>query len=150
MPLIWLAPLATLALAGCEKAHTPTAEPTQSPNLPEAPAADAAAMAAKVIPQALRGRWGLVPADCTSTKGDAKGLLEIDATTLRFYESRGTLGDIAQRSDSAITAAFAFAGEGQTWSRDMTLSLGNDGKTLIRRESGEGAAEGPLEYARCT
>src|SRR5687767_670720 len=30
---------------------------------------------AAAIPAALHGRWGLTPADCTSTRGDAKGLL---------------------------------------------------------------------------
>src|SRR5688500_4994135 len=29
------------------------------------------------IPAAFHGRWGMVPADCTSTKGDAKGLITI-------------------------------------------------------------------------
>jgi hypothetical protein len=77
-------------------------------------------------------------------------LLEIDATTLRFYESRGTLGDIDKRGVDAIAAEFAFTGEGQTWSRDMTLSLENGGKTLVRRESGEGAAAEPLTYTRCS
>jgi hypothetical protein len=147
----WILSLTALALAGCEQARTPTVEPTGSPDLlepSEVPAADTAA--AKDIPQAMQGRWGLVAADCTSTKGDAEGLLEIDANALRFYESRGTLGEVDQRSDDTITAEFAFEGEGQTWSRDMTLSVKDDGKTLIRRESGEGAADGPLEYTRCT
>src|SRR5688572_30753552 len=31
--------------------------------------------AASTIPASLHGRWGLTPADCTSTRGDAKGLL---------------------------------------------------------------------------
>src|SRR6476659_3156800 len=31
--------------------------------------------AAAAIPAALHGRWGLTPGDCTSTRGDAKGLL---------------------------------------------------------------------------
>jgi hypothetical protein len=115
----------------------------------EVPAVDAAATG-EDIPQAVRGRWGLVPADCTSTRGDAKGLLEIDATTLRFYESRGTLGDIERRSENAIAAEFAFEGEGQTWSRDMTLSVEGGGRTLVREESGDDALEAPLEYTRCS
>src|SRR5918996_4286908 len=31
------------------------------------------------IPASLHGRWGLTPGDCTSTRGDAKGLLVISA-----------------------------------------------------------------------
>ena len=41
---------------------------------------------------ALQGNWGMVPADCTSTRGDNKGLLRITATTLQFYESLGAAG----------------------------------------------------------
>src|SRR5215218_6684586 len=44
--------------------------------------------AASTIPASLHGRWGLTPADCTSTRGDAKGLLVISADGLKFYESR--------------------------------------------------------------
>src|SRR5678815_313320 len=35
---------------------------------------DTAEPVAAVIPEQYRGRWGMVAADCTSTKGDAKGL----------------------------------------------------------------------------
>ena len=38
------------------------------------------------IPAALQGRWGLTPGDCTSTLGDAKGLLIVNSTELRFYK----------------------------------------------------------------
>jgi hypothetical protein len=123
---------------------TATATVTPSPT----PSATGAAPA-QSIPLAIRGRWGLVPGDCTSTRGDAKGLLTIDATTLRFYESLGTVGAIKQRSDSLIRAAFAFSGEGMTWTRDEVLDAQNGGRTLIRREYGEDAAPGPFKYARC-
>ena len=101
------------------------------------------------IPVAAQGRWGLVPADCTSTRGDAKGLLIVSATTLTFYESRGTLKAIAERSDTRIRATFAFSGEGMNWTRDEVLDVQGGGKTLIRREYGEDAAPGPFKYARC-
>lgn len=101
------------------------------------------------IPVSTQGRWGLVPADCTSTRGDAKGLLIVSATTLTFYESRGTLKAIAERSDTRIRATFAFSGEGMNWTRDELLDVQNGGKALIRREYGEDAAPGPFKYARC-
>ena len=37
-----------------------------------------------LIPEQFLGRWGLVKADCTSTKGDAKGLLTISDARLTF------------------------------------------------------------------
>ena len=101
------------------------------------------------IPVSTQGRWGLVPADCTSIRGDAKGLLIVSATTLTFYESRGTLKRIAERSDMRLRATFAFSGEGMTWTRDELLEVKDGGKTLIRREYGEDAAPGPFKYARC-
>src|SRR5436190_24401153 len=36
---------------------------------------DTAEPVTAVIPEQYRGRWGMVPADCTSTKGDAQGLI---------------------------------------------------------------------------
>ena len=76
------------AMAACEK-RDPVADEANA--IPAAPATNDSAgpltggpPAANVsdtgdgpIPAALRGRWGMTPADCTSTRGDAKGLLEI-------------------------------------------------------------------------
>ncbi len=101
------------------------------------------------IPEALQGRWGLVPADCTTTMGDEKGLLTIGPKTLKFYESRATLGEITERSDTRIEARFAFEGEGMTWEYDEVLDLQDDGETLIRREYGKGAMPGVLKYGAC-
>lgn len=104
---------------------------------------------ADVIPAALRGRWGLVPADCTSTRGDAKGLLAISDTQLSFYESRGTLRDLVESDSSRIVADFDFMGEGQTWQRRMVLDAQDGGDTLVRRDYGEDAMPGALRYQRC-
>jgi len=105
---------------------------------------------ASSIPQAVQGRWGLVPADCTSTHGDAKGLLEISPTQLLFYESRGTLVRFSEREATRIRGEFSFSGEGMNWRRDMVLDVQDDGTTLIRREYGEDAAPGPLRYKKCS
>ncbi|GGD88433.1 hypothetical protein GCM10011515_05140 [Tsuneonella deserti] len=102
---------------------------------------------AKTIPPALQGRWGMVPADCTSTRGDAKGLLTITDTTLKFYESVGKLGSLESRSDNAIRAQFAFTGEGMNWTRDVELSAAGD--KLIRTERGGDQPGGPFTYTRC-
>lgn len=101
------------------------------------------------IPAAMQGRWGLVPADCTSTAGDNKGLLTITGDTLRFYESVGTLGKIVDRNARRIVADFAMTGEGQEWTRRMGLDLHEGGKSLIRREQGPDAMLGLLRYQRC-
>ena len=145
--------LAALGLTACEKAQTPTVEPTDTPSaaataLAPSPAATSAA-AVTTIPRAMHGRWGLVPADCTSTLGDAKGLLTIDATTLKFYESVAKLGKIKEADEDDIDATYAFTGEGQSWTLDVDLDLEDDGKTLIRKDTGKDAMPNPLKYTRC-
>lgn len=164
-PAILLAYGALLGLASCsnepaappptrdESSPAPVATVTETASASPGPQASASpspgASSAQTIPAAAQGRWGLVPTDCTSTRGDAKGLLTIAGSTLKFYESRGTLGKIAEHSDTRIRATFAFSGEGSTWSRDEVLDVQDGGKTLIRREYGKDAAPGPFKYARC-
>jgi hypothetical protein len=99
------------------------------------------------IPAALHGRWGLVPEDCTSTRGDAKGLLVVAADELRFYESRARIGRVIESAPNRITADFDFTGEGMEWRRRMTLEAAAD--TLVRSETGEGAAPQPFRYSKC-
>jgi hypothetical protein len=97
------------------------------------------------IPQALQGRWGMTPEDCTSTRGDAKGLLTITGGHLQFYESRAVPGAKVQTGGTSMSGDFAFTGEGQTWTRYETLQLQN-GK-LVRTESDPMAS---YTYARCS
>src|SRR5690349_24973917 len=69
---------------------------------------------AAAIPAALQGRWGLTPADCMPGRSDAKGLLTISGSELRFYESRAVPGgDVTTDADSAA-GTFHFEGEGQS------------------------------------
>ena len=155
---------AALALAACAKGQDPAALKTD-PALSEAavpPTSESAAPAAglspseasadqaeKSIPAALRGRWGLVPADCTTKRGDDKGLITIGATTIKFYESVAKLGKVAQRSATTLRASYAFSGEGMDWSRDMVLALQPGGKVLIKQEFGADAPPEPYKYTQC-
>jgi hypothetical protein len=101
------------------------------------------------IPSVLRGRWGLAPADCTSTQGDAKGLLTIGADKLEFYESVAELETVDEAGADRIEGSFHFTGEGQTWNLDVSLSTPDGGETLVRQDSGPDAQPGPLTYTRC-
>ena len=137
---------------GESAAPSPTSTPT--PTTSTGPAAtptagDAAGIPEFGIPATLHGNWGMVPADCTSTRGDAKGLLRISGTTLTFYESVGKLGTIHSRSDTSISASFGFSGEGMTWTREETLALSSDGKQLTRTERGGEEPGGPFTYSKC-
>jgi len=159
LPLLILT--SALALAACSKqpdAPASSAAPTETEEVfQESPApveateaGEAASVGMSEIPETIRGRWGLVPADCTSTRGDAKGLLEVSAEQLKFYESVAKLGEIKEAGESRIRGTFDYTGEGQTWTNDVVLDVQDDGKTMIRRDYGKDAMPGPLKYTRCT
>jgi len=146
--------LAVFSLAACSGSDAgsdgASETPTEDIATTETPLATETADLHEIqIPAAIRGRWGLVPADCTTTRGDAKGLLVIDAVTLKFYESVGTLDVVKEVRESRVLASFNFTGEGMNWTRDEELDLRNDGKELIRTEHGSDAMPEPLHYTRC-
>jgi hypothetical protein len=87
----------------------------------------------------------MTPADCTSTKGDNKGLLVISADRLTFYESRAVPARNVSAAKDSIGGDFTFTGEGQSWSKFETLQLKKD--KLVRTESSPMAS---FTYARCT
>ena len=123
---------------------------TEAASAPAAPANSASPRTeAQAIPAALRGRWGLDPADCRPGQADAEGLLAVGAQGLEFYESVAALEEVDERSATVLRARFAFSGEGMEWQRDLTLSLEGDGGTLVRREHGEDASPGAFRYTRC-
>lgn len=95
-----------------------------------------------VIPAALHGRWGMTPADCDPARDDNKGLMTVTADMLAFYESRARLQSVTSAETNQLTGRFAFSGEGQTWTADMTLT--RQGDTLTREEDGP-----RLTYKRC-
>lgn len=95
-----------------------------------------------VIPERYQGRWGMTAADCTSTRGDAKGLMTIGDTRIRFYESTATLTERRPAIATSFSGLFAFRGEGQAWEKVMTFT--RTGDTLKRAEEG-----GTFTYRRC-
>jgi hypothetical protein len=97
------------------------------------------------IPAFLHGSWGLTPEDCTSTRGDAKGLLVITTNGLRFYESRAVPAGNFNNSDNSFSADFSFTGEGQTWTSFQTLQLQD--RRLVRTTSTPMAS---YTYAKCS
>lgn len=150
-----LIPVVFLLLAACggaDEAALPSGDESPIPVEPDGGIGDGATpaeTAADDIPEVLRGRWGLVAADCEPGRADAKGLLVISADQLRFYESVGTLGAATERTPDRLRADFAFTGEGMTWNRDMLLEAQDGGKALVRQEFDADAAPEPLRYMRC-
>lgn len=101
------------------------------------------------IPMAFHGRWGMVPNDCDPARDDAKGLIEIDSSSLKFYESRARLTEVTQDAPENFTGTFAFSGEGETWTRSENLKLTGSSNTLTRTETGDEPAT-VVTYKRCT
>ena len=97
------------------------------------------------IPAALQGRWGLTPGDCTTMRGDAKGLLTVTPNDLHFYESRAVPAADVSVDGNSISGNFVFAGEGQNWSKFEALKL--DHKVLVRTETNPSAS---FSYAKCS
>ncbi len=141
-------------VAGNQDAATNLAEPaTNQPVLPvndgtkpAAPPTNAAAgePASQTIPAALHGRWGLVPGDCTTTRGDDKGLVTITAGQIRFYESVARPAKVTERSDTRIRGEFDFTGEGMEWTNHMIWSAAGDKLTRVDSEE-----DSRLVYTRC-
>jgi len=129
--------------AGLPAANEPAPDATGAPPA-NAVAAPPPPAAATKIPASLQGRWGLTPGDCTSTRGDAKGLLIVGPADLKFYESRAVPGPDTQTSPDSISGNFAFTGEGQTWTKFEAFEL--QGHDLVRTESNPMAS---FTYARC-
>ena len=108
--------LALISLAACQQqpaapdpeasqstaAASETAPASPVPSSSSTVAADASG---QTIPAALQGNWGLVPADCTSTRGDNKGLLRItdknDFRALAFSLGHNTL-ELARADHSRL------------------------------------------------
>ena len=120
------------------------AAPSPTGGSPGNSSTTAKAPSGTAIPSELQGRWGLTPGDCTSTAGDAKGLLVVGPSELRFYESVAVPARGVQTAAKSISGEFAFTGEGQEWTRHQTLEL-RDGK-LVRTERDPVAS---FRYVRC-
>ena len=135
-----------------EEANNAAASPAQenaiapeiNADLSNASSQAAAPPDSATIPAFLHGRWGLTPADCTSTRGDAKGLLVVSADQLKFYESVGKPAGELEISPDSASGDFAFTGEGMSWKKYQALEI-QDGK-LVRTESSPMAS---FTYARC-
>ena len=105
-----------------------------------------AAAGSLLIPAAFRGRWGMVPDDCTSTRGDAKGLIIVDENSIKFFESDASLTKVTGNSPENFTGTFAFSGEGENWTNTQNLKLTGSSNTLVRKQSD---ITQPFTYKRC-
>jgi hypothetical protein len=130
------------ANATAEAVHERADETPPAPDGKDGEPAPAPPAPGDIIPAQYQGRWGMVPADCTSTRGDAKGLITVGDTSIRFYESTATLKERRPAVAISFSGLFAFTGEGQRWEKVMTFTRAGD--TLQRAEE-----EGSFTYRKC-
>lgn len=118
---------------------------------PVAPGASASPMAQvdASFPAGMRGRWGMTAADCEPGRADNKGLMTVGPASVKFYESIGEIGNVAERGEALLRATFDFEGEGMQWKRDARYELADSGSTLVLTEYGSDAPQGARRYARC-
>ena len=131
------------AAARLPTVNAPAPSATGEPRAATGPARPLPTPAA-TIPPALQGRWGLSPADCMPGSSDAKGLLVISPSELRFYESRAVPAPGVQADNDSLSGNFAFTGEGQAWEKYETFELHKD--KLVRTERDPVAS---FTYVRC-
>ncbi|QNQ07857.1 hypothetical protein [Sphingomonas alpina] len=108
--------------------------------------APSAAKAAKTLPPAFLGRWGITPADCDFSRTDTKGLVTVFADKLSFYASTAKIDALSRQSQYKMTADLNFTGEGRSWQKRTTLELVTAGTALVRTEQSPAAT---YRYERC-
>lgn len=149
-----------LALTACSRdAPAPDVEQSAAPNAapststaPEAVPSASENVSPKGVtefPAAMHGRWGLVPADCTSQRGDNKGLITVDEKSIRFYESVASIAAVKQATVTSLSATLAYDGEGMQWQHDAKLELKPQTGELVMEEFGPDAVPGARTYTRC-
>ncbi|WP_052215496.1 hypothetical protein [Sphingomonas sp. ERG5] len=102
--------------------------------------------AARTLPPAFLGRWGITPADCDFSRTDTKGLVTVFADKLSFYDSTAKIDALTHRSQYKVTADLIFTGEGRTWTKRAALELVTAGTALLRTEQSPAAT---YRYERC-
>jgi hypothetical protein len=130
-------------LAACSQEAAPPAV-TNEIERPTAPGPEAplptparSSSATPVIPEAFRGEWNRLVADCGTGRNDSQ--LWIGERQLRFYESSGAVLSVRDQGRT-ITVRARYTGEGETWEAERRFTLSADGGTL--------SAEG-MERTRC-
>lgn len=147
-----LLPLAACSGAEPERDGMPAESTIAQPEAAQASPASQqlnapATTAADAIPAAMYGFYDADRVMCSDMHSPTR--LAISSSGVEFYESMARVQNVDIVSKTAITATFAFSGEGSNWTRKMELSLHNDGDTLRRQDLTEGAQETVFTYKRC-
>ena len=145
---------ALFLLAACDNSSVTSADvregnanaPAGRVAVPPGVAAEARGERVSGFPTAFQGRWSMAAADCSGDAA-AKGLMTIDAKTVRFYEARGVTTGLSVDGPTKVSGAFDFDGEGQRWRNTQSFELAAGVDNLVRTESDGGAS---FTYRKCS
>ncbi|MBD59188.1 MAG: hypothetical protein CL808_03585 [Citromicrobium sp.] len=123
-------PAATKALDP-EAEGTPAPEPTLF-NLPHVPADDVAEdrAALTAIPARFLGQWDAPEGPCSP---ESDMFMTIRPGTITFYESQGKVTAV-RRGRPGIVVTLAMEGEGESWTSEYAMTLGQGREELATRE----------------
>ncbi|MCP1471798.1 hypothetical protein J3E64_003511 [Sphingobium sp. OAS761] len=90
---------------------------------------------AGLVPAAFQGRWAGLDDRC----GDKAAPMEltIAADELVFHESVGTVKAVRNEADGKVAVDASFTGEGQSWTRSLSMALAAGGRRLTITNDGE-------------
>lgn len=126
MKRLLLAFVLPAVLAACGQADAP-ASPPEAPTTVQPPASPSPPAQA-TLPAGFVGRWAADSAACAVTGHESR--LVVSPEELAFHESIGRIRSVVATGDRVADVTADFEGEGETWSRDMRLSLSADDLTL--------------------
>ncbi|MEP7349408.1 MAG: hypothetical protein ABI668_05585 [Sphingorhabdus sp.] len=98
------------------------------------------------FPNAYFGRWGMTPGDCEPGASDVKGLISVQGSLVKFYESTAVMRNGKRETMTSVSADFDVEGEGEKWQTHTRYRLADDRKQLIRQDVG---TPGEYVYTRC-
>ncbi len=75
--------------------------------------------------------------------------LEVQPRTLGFYESVGTVTDIAPRDTRNVVVSLDMEGEGETWQERLRLTLDDDDSGLTVFHADNKATDDAIRLTRC-
>ncbi|KTT73701.1 hypothetical protein [Sphingomonas endophytica] len=87
---------------------------------------------ARAFPTEFRGYWGVTDDDCELANTSATGRINIDADTIRFYDTRARVQRLVPLSPQEVVADVRIAGEGPAFERRETYRLEAGGTMLVR------------------
>ena len=135
---------------------TPTPSDQTSSSLPASePVASDDPVSADEIPEAIHGRFMFVEdgeegAECTAATEDEGNLVEVDATSVRFFAWHAELKSVEESDATSILATFDHADDSDIPSTgQLRLELQDDGQTLLVSDLNS-EDQSPGKYTRCS